>query len=200
VAVRNGLGSYEYTNFEPFPDWRTERREYVRGALKELSKFAEDHGVVLALQNHGPDVVTGYQDVLALIEEVDSPAFKACMDLCNEDEHCESTDWARKVVDETGPLLVHSHFNGEFGRNADGQIELISDEFFGDRKVAYEAYVDALITSGYEGFINWEFCHPAKRNGELTGIEYVHEHTQLALEYMKRLRANSESRATYAAH
>ena len=193
-ATRDGLGSYEYTNFESFPDWRKERWEYVRDVLTESSKFAEDHGIVLALQNHGPDVVTGYQDVLTLIEEVGSPAFKACMDLCNEDDNCESADWAQKIVDQTGSLLVHSHFNGEFGRNSDGQIELIPDEFFGDRKVAYDAYVDALIASGYQGFMNWEFCHPAKQNGKPAGIEYVHEHTRLALEYIKQLRANSEAR------
>ena len=44
-------------------------------AMRELSKFAEDHGVALAMQNHGPDVVTCYQDVLRMIDEVGSPAF-----------------------------------------------------------------------------------------------------------------------------
>ena len=38
------------------------------------------------LQNHGPDVVNRYQDVLSLIQEVDSPAFKACMDINIEPE------------------------------------------------------------------------------------------------------------------
>jgi sugar phosphate isomerase/epimerase len=196
VAVRDGLGDYAYTNFEAFPDWRAFRWDYVRDALAELAVFAADHGVVLALQNHGPDVVKGYADVLRLIEEVGSPAFKACMDICNEDEHCESADWARKVVRETGPLLVHSHYNAEFGRAPDGRIEIIPDHFFGTRRPAYGAYVDALVASGYEGFMNWEFCHPAKVDGRPAGIDYVHRHTELALEYMKTLRAAAEEKAS----
>ena len=194
VAVRDGLGDYEYTNFESFPDWRESRWGYVRDAFKELAGFAEEQGVTLALQNHGPDVVTGYADVLRLIGEVDSPAFKACMDLCNENECCESPDWARKVLRETGPLQVHSHFNCEFGRGSDGKIEIIPDEFFGDRKPAYGDYVDALIESGFKGYMNWEFCHPAKREGQYAGIDYVHEQTELALEYMKELRTAAEAK------
>ena len=194
VAVRDGLGDYKYTDFEAFPEWRGLRWGYVRDSIKELAAFAEDHGVVLALQNHGPAVITGYQDVLRMIEEVDSPAFRACMDLCNEDAHCESADWARQVVRDTGPLLAHSHLNGELGRTPDGRIEIVPDEFFGDRKPVYDAYVDALVESGYQGYMTWEFCHPAKKDGQHAGIDYVHEHTELALEYMKRLRADAEAR------
>jgi hypothetical protein len=39
--------------------------------------------------------------------------------------------------------------------------------------------------------MNWEYCHPAMAQGQRAGIEYVHEQTRLALEYMKRLRADA---------
>lgn len=188
VAVRDGLGSYEYTRTDPFPDWSGDRWGFARDSLKELSRFAEDQGVVLALQNHSP-VVRGYRDVLTFIEEVDSPAFKACMDIPLEGENAGSAEWARKVVRETGPLQVHSHYGGEWQRRADGRIELA-----GERKVAYGAFVDALIESGYQGFMDWEFCHPAMENGERAGIEYVHKHTRLALEFMKQLRTDAQAR------
>jgi sugar phosphate isomerase/epimerase len=183
VAVRDGLGSYDYTRKhpDPFADW--DRWGYARDSLKELSKFAEDQGIILALQNHSP-VVNGYKDVLKFIEEVDSPAFKACMDIPLEHENSESAEWARKVVSETRALMVHSHYNGEFQRNADGQIELT-----GKRKVAYGPFVKALMESGYEGFMNWEFCHPAMENDKRAGIDYVHRQTRLALEFMRQLRA-----------
>jgi sugar phosphate isomerase/epimerase len=188
VAVRNGLGDYKYTRSvpDPFPDW--DRWGFVRDSLKELSKFAEDQGVVLALQNHAP-IVRDYRDVLALIKEVGSPAFKACMDIPCEGQNAVSAEWARQIVRETGPLMVHSHYNGEFQKNAEGRIELA-----GERKVAYGPFVEALIQSGYRGFMNWEFCHPAMENGERAGIEYVHKHTRLALEFMKQLRADAEAR------
>ena len=50
-------------------------------------------------------------------------------------------------------------------------------------------YVDALVKAGYEGYINWEFCHPAKKDGRFAGIEYVHDQTRMALEYLQGLRA-----------
>lgn len=193
VALRDGLGDYRYTHNIPdsFADWSGERWGFVRDSLKELSKFAEDQGVALALQNHSP-VVRDYRDVLALIKEVNNPALKACMDIPCEGENASSAEWARKVVRETGPLMVHSHYNGEFQLGADGQIELA-----GNRKVAYAEFVDALVKSGYEGFMNWEFCHPAMESGERAGIEYVHKQTRLALEFMKQLRDKAKRTGAY---
>ena len=184
VAVRDGLGNYKYTSDDPFPDWSKDRWGFVWDSLKELSKFAEDQGIMLAMQNHGP-VVRGYQDVLTYIEEMGSPAFKACMDIPLEHENKNSAKWAKKIVQETGPLMVHSHYSGEFERGDDGRIKLIT------QAIAYGPYVDALIKSGYEGYMSWEFCHPAIENGEHAGIEYVHKQTRLALEFMKQLRAES---------
>ncbi|HWH67983.1 MAG TPA: TIM barrel protein, partial [Candidatus Sulfotelmatobacter sp.] len=160
-------------------------------------KVAADCGVVLALQNHGPDIVNNYRDVLALIREVGSPAFKACMDI-NIDEQPESAEHAREMVKATGKLLVHSHLNGEFRQAADGSVVLAAagyfDQGFWGRKVAYPAYVEALVAAGYEGYLDWEFCHPAMENGKPAGIDYVHEQTRLALEYMRTIRAAAEAK------
>jgi hypothetical protein len=41
--------------------------------------------------------------------------------------------------------------------------------------------------------MNWEFCRPAVRNGQPAGIDFVHEQTELALAYMRRLRAEATS-------
>lgn len=184
VAVKDGLGDYKYTRSipDPFQDW--DRWGLAWDGIKELSKFAEDQGILLALQNHGP-VIRGYQDVLTLIEGINSPAFKACMDIPLEHDNKNSAEWAQKIVRETGPNMVHSHYNGEFERDEDGQVRLIGEG------VAYGPFVKALIKSGYEGFMNWEFCHPAMENGQRAGIEYVHKHTRMALEYMKQLRTKA---------
>ena len=59
-----------------------------------------------------------------------------------------------------------------------GGVELAAGGYFDDRfwrrRVAYPAYVEALMASGYDGYIDWEFCHPAIENGKPAGIEYVH--------------------------
>jgi sugar phosphate isomerase/epimerase len=89
--------------------------------------------------------------------------------------------------------------NGEFARGRDGKVELVAGGYFDDRfwgrQVAYPAYVDALASSGYQGYIDWEFCHPALENGKPAGIEYVHNQTRMAREYLSALRAAAEQNA-----
>ena len=198
ITIHDGLATYDETyGYDQYGYWKGDRRGFVVDGLRELTKVAEDYGIVLAMQNHGPDVVNNYQDVLALIAEVGSPALKACMDI-NIEPEAESAAHAREMAQATGKLQVHSHFNAEFRRAADGQVELAAggyfDERFWRRRVAYPAYVEALMASGYEGYIDWEFCHPAIENGKPAGIEYVRAQTQLALEYMQCLRARVQAK------
>ena len=150
------------------------------------------------MQNHGPDIVNRYHDVLSLIEEVGSPVFKACMDI-NIEPEADSPEHARELAAVSGSLQVHSHMNGEFARRRDGNVELVAggyfDKHFWGRQVAYPAYVDALISSGYQGYMDWEFCHPALESGRPAGIDYVHDQTRMAFEYLSALRAASEQKA-----
>ncbi|MCL4694590.1 MAG: TIM barrel protein, partial [Candidatus Hydrogenedentes bacterium] len=189
--------TYDETySHNPFPYWKESRWDFVVEGIRELAKVAEDSGIVLAMQNHGPDVITTYQEVLQMIEEVGSPAFKGCMDINIEpDPVCETVEHARKMARDSGPLQIHSHCNGEFARAESGRVELAASGYFDarfwERRVAYPAYVEALVDAGYDGYINWEFCHPAKTDGAFEGIEYVHNQTQLAHEYLNHLRANA---------
>ena len=194
ITIREGIGTYDETYARnPFPYWKENRWDFVVDGIRELATMAEDYGVVLAMQNHGPDVITTYEEVLQMIEEVDSPAFKGCMDINIEpDPGCETAAHAQKMARAAGALQIHAHCNGEFARNTDGKVELVASGYFDDRfwerRIAYPAYVNALIKAGYKGYINWEFCHPAKKEGQFAGIDYVHEQTHMALEYLKGLR------------
>jgi sugar phosphate isomerase/epimerase len=195
ITLHNGIGSYDLTySHDPYPFWKEDRRPLVVAAIRELAQVAGDYGITLAVQNHGPDIVNNYQDTLGLIREVGSPHFKACMDINIEDEP-ESEARAREIVKASGKLQVHSHVNGEFVRDSQGRVVLAGagyfDRRFWGRKVAYPAYFEALAASGYDGFLDWEFCHPAMENGQFAGIEYVHNQTRMALEYMKGLRASA---------
>ena len=199
ITLYDGLATYDDTySYDQYGYWKRDRREFVVASMRELCRVAEDHGIVLAMQNHGPDIVNRYEDVLSLIEEVGSPAFKACMDI-NIEPEAESAEHAQEMAERSGRLQVHSHMNGEFARRPDGSVELAAggyfDRQFWGRQVAYPAYVDALVASGYRGYIDWEFCHPASENGRPAGIEYVHNQTRLAFEYLSALRAASEEKA-----
>jgi sugar phosphate isomerase/epimerase len=198
ITLYDGLATYDDTySYNQHGYWKGDRRRFVVEAMRELCKVAEDYGVSLAMQNHGPDIVNRYQDVLSLIEEVGSPAFQACMDI-NIEPEADSPAHAREMAAASGALQVHSHMNGEFARRPDGRVELVAggyfDRHFWGRQVAYPAYLDALMSSGYKGYVDWEFCHPAMEDGRPAGIEYVHSQTQMAFEYLSALRSASESK------
>jgi sugar phosphate isomerase/epimerase len=194
VTLYDGLATYNDTyGHTPHRYWKGDRRPFVVDALRELAAFARDNGIVIALQNHGPDIVNRYEDVLSLIEEVGSPAFKACLDI-NIEPDADSPEHAAEMARAGGSLIVHSHCNGEFARTPEGAVELVGSgytEGFWGRKVAYPAYVSALVAGGYEGYIDWEFCHPALENGRPADIVYVHNQTRMALEYLRGLRAEA---------
>ena len=198
ITLYEGLATYDDTySYNQYGFWKGDRRGFVVESVRELSKVAEDYGVVLAMQNHGPDIVCRYQDVLRLIEEVGSPAFKACMDI-NIEPEADSASHAREMAAASGALQVHSHLNGEFARSSNGTVELVAggyfDKHFWGRQVAYPAYIDALVSSGYQGYVDWEFCHPAMENGTPAGIEYVHNQTRMAFEYLSAVRAAAEQK------
>ena len=197
ITLHDSVGTYDETyGHDPFPYWKESRWGFVVKGVRELARMAEDYGIVLSMQNHGPDVITTYQDVLEMIEEVGSPAFKGCMDINIEpDPVCETAEHAQRMVRDSGDLQVHAHCNGEFARTPEGGVELVASGYFDgrfwERRVAYPAYVAALVKAGYRGYINWEFCHPAKKGGHHAGIDYVHDQTRMAWEYLKRLRAEA---------
>ena len=112
--------------------------------------------------------------------------------------------YARKMAAASRAVQRHSHMNGEFARRSDGTVELAAggyfDKGFWGRQVAYPAYVDALVEGGYQGYMDWEFCHPALENGQLAGIEYVHNQTRMAFEYLSALREAAERKTLAAVH
>jgi sugar phosphate isomerase/epimerase len=203
ITLYDGLATYDDTySYNQYGFWKRDRRGLVVDSMRELCKVAEDHGVVLAMQNHGPDIVNRYQDVLTLIDEIGSPAFKACMDI-NIEPEADSPAHAREMAAASGALQVHSHMNGEFARRPDGSVELVAggyfDKRFWGRQVAYPAYVDALVSAGYQGYVDWEFCHPAMQHSKPAGIDYVHDQTRMAFEYLTALRAAARQNASATA-
>jgi len=201
ITLYDGLATYDDTyGYNQYGFWKQDRRRFVVESMRELSSVAQDYGIVLAMQNHGPDIVNRYQDVLSLIAEVGSPVFKACMDI-NIEPEADSPEHAREMAAAGGALQVHSHMNGEFARSRDGSVQLVAggyfDQRFWGRQVAYPAYVDALVSNGYQGYVDWEFCHPALENGRPAGIDYVHNQTRMAFEYLSALRVAAEQKAQW---
>ncbi|UCG28155.1 MAG: sugar phosphate isomerase/epimerase [Bacteroidales bacterium] len=146
---------------------------WCRNGMKECSKYAEDAGIVLALQNHVP-VIKDYRDVLKMVNEVNSPNLKVSLDApIMVDKSAENIQKAAKDV---GKLQVLSHFGGEYEKGADGKVK--GAEFYRD-------FVRAMHEIEYDGYFSYELCHPLPVvDGERVGIEYADKNARMAAEFM----------------
>jgi sugar phosphate isomerase/epimerase len=168
---------------------RQQRLDLAVAALKELAPHAEDAGVTLAVQNHPPGVES-YQDVLAILDAVNSRAVKACIDLQN----LQKGENVRQAVLDAGARQAHVHFGGEFRRNAAGRVEcFVMDADF-------PTYAKALLEIGYKGYLSFEFCHRCTQKDihgrelspELAGIERVDQQVQVARDFIEQVMAEAQ--------
>jgi sugar phosphate isomerase/epimerase len=160
-----------------------------REGLTECARWAAEHGVTLALQNH-PPVIADHRDMLRMIAEVDSPVLKACFDAPLA--HMQGVTAMRETAAEVGPLQVLSHFGGEYERDADGQVHGLVWHWDGSRTPEhfYAEFLRGMVDIEYGGYIGYELCHPLpKVDGKTVGIEFADVNAQLAAEYLHALLA-----------
>jgi sugar phosphate isomerase/epimerase len=192
---RDGMGTYEVARpgyDRAFPGTtHTERWQYCLECFRIVSKFAEDEGVILALQNH-PPVVRNSADVLAMIEEVGSPNLRTSFDISGE-RAWQDTDWVLSQARRIGSRWAHSHYGGDFRRNADGSVirvplGLTVSPQDANMSWNYDAWVRAMYEVGYEGYVAYEACTPTYLpNGRQVPIEVIDERTALARDFMLQL-------------
>jgi len=186
ITFRNEIATYEvaseYEKGHNMDSLVLERWNWVRECLKEAAGWAGKYGVVLALQNHVP-LMEDYKDMLAMVREVGSEYLKCALDVPCEVR--QDDKWVKQAVLDTGKLQVHSHFSGEFERKDNGQLRLLPSKY--RETVNYPVFIKVLKESGYNGYMNYEFCHQALENHQPAGIEFIDKHTKYALEYMRNL-------------
>jgi len=182
VTSRDGQTYYELA--KRHTAWKDvtwlEQWTWARRCLEDAASWAEEYGVVLALQNHAP-VTKTYQDTLSMIREVDSPWLKACIDAPHLAD--QSDEAVRAALREAGDLQVWSHFGG-YAETPDHRV--IEDTGEGEIAVNYPAFFRGLQEIGYTGFIAYEGCGPALVGHEYRGVEEVDRRVRIALAYMQR--------------
>ena len=191
VALRgDGVAQYDAAHH----GWEESRRvttrqemwERARRALREVARHAEAAGVTLALQNHAP-LVRHHRDVLDMVAEVASPSLRVCLDAPLLLDHSDAA--VRGAVRDVGALQAHSHVLGEFERDADGGIVQRPIEIgLAAPLINYPAFVDELARIGYDGWLCYEFCHPAIDAGHVfRGRDFVDDQVELAGHYFREL-------------
>lgn len=189
VTYRNGIATYEVTRrmSHMYDSLDYEMRLRATECFRECAKWAEEAGVILALQNHEP-VIRSYTDMLDFVRWVDSPNFKCCLDApnCGLTPHTQSDEYLTRAVRDVGALQMISHANGEL-KEENGEVIMFPYERHNPVYPNYRAFIRALKEVGYQGYINYEFCHMPFYDGKVLGFEYVDKQVEMAQRYFRRL-------------
>lgn len=181
--VMKSLWPVVHQKFAPEEIWG-----WCREALSECARYAGEASVTLALQNHRP-VISDYHDVLRMVEEVNSPHLKVCLDAPLMLD--KSAAAMRQAAEAVGSLQVMSHFGGEFERLPDGSIrgyERKDGVAGAETNQYYRDFIHAMHEVGYQGYISYELCHPLPvMDGQTVGIEFANRNAQLAAEFMRQI-------------
>jgi sugar phosphate isomerase/epimerase len=180
--------------------------DWCRECLAECARVAGDYGVTLALQNHRPIIKT-YRDVLRMVGEVGSPHLKVCLDAPIMEN--KGAVYLAKAVRDAGPLQVQSHFGGEYEQDAPGGPirRPIAESQWGKplerpgywQENFYVPFIQALLETGYRGYIGYELCHTLPlAGGQTVGIDFVDANAKLALEFMRQTIAEARRAAAAA--
>ncbi|PWU03473.1 MAG: hypothetical protein C5B52_03225 [Bacteroidetes bacterium] len=154
--------------------------------IREVADWAADLGITLALQNHAPVISPGYEDVLAMMHELDRKNIKLCLDVPLYADR-QKDKYVLESVRACGKHIVLTHYGAwNFSETSAGEVVQEPAPFFGGQ-INYETFIPALQQIGYEGYLVSEYCLPVVRNHKITGIEEVDRATRRGLKYMKQL-------------
>ncbi len=182
---------YERGNYykRPFP---TELRKWNRcvEGIREVAGLAADMGITLALQNHAPVIAPGYEDALAMMQEIDRKNVKLCLDLPLFYDR-QSDDYIREAVQKCRKHIVYTHYGAwNFSQKSNGEIVQDPSPSTGEL-INYRAFIEELQQIGYNGYLTSEYCLPAVSNHKIAGIEEIDNATRYSLRYMKQLVTHS---------
>lgn len=191
VTFKNGIANYEVTskNYTYYDSLDYELKERALKCFKECTKWAEDAGVILALQNHHP-VIEDYHDMLDYVRWVNSPNFKCAFDVpcLGWTKEMQDDDYVARAVREVGNLQMISHANAEFEEDKNGSVHMITiDRHIQPVLTNYPVFIKTLKEIGYEGYINFEFCHMPFQNCKVLGYNYIENQIRLAQKYFRGL-------------
>jgi len=125
--------------------------EWTVESLKSCIGYAEDKGVVIAMENHG-GITANADNVIKIVKEVDSPWLRVNLDLGNYRES------AYNEIAKTVPYAVHMH----------GKISVAKNV-----KLDYWKIKKILEKEGYNGFISIEY---EEKEDPKTGVQQFAEY------------------------
>jgi sugar phosphate isomerase/epimerase len=114
---------------------KEEAMGWLINSLRSCVEYAEESGVVIAMENHG-GITSEADDVVRIVEEVGSPWLRVNLDLGNY------RGPIYEEIEKTVPYAVHIHAKVSAA---------------GDIKVDYQRVKRILESAGYNGFLSIEY-------------------------------------------
>jgi sugar phosphate isomerase/epimerase len=154
--------------------------------IREVADMAEDMGITLALQNHAPVLSPGYEDTLAMKNEIDRKNVKLCIDVPLFFDR-QKTEYVREAIDQCKNDIIYTHYGAwNFRETEEGQIVQEPAPTHGG-KINYETFMEGLCKIGYDGYLVSEYCLPLIKNHKIAGVDEVDKATIMGMKYMKAL-------------
>jgi len=168
-------------------DWLEVWHE-VRDGLAEVSKYAQDSGIVLALQTP-PEILGNNEETIEMIAEISNPNLKVGLDLPLLES--QDPDFIKKTVRGMKDYMVYSHTISLAKNQTIGGAPYSWEEVTpGSDKdpMRWEIFVQALKENNYKGLLSAEICSPVIVKGHKIGtIKTIDERYQESKEYLKGL-------------
>src|SRR5262245_30023185 len=92
----------------PYPPALRTTRRALEGT-REVAGWSADIGITLVVQNHAPVITPGYEDALAMVQEIDRRNVKLCLDAPLFYDRQDS-DYIREAVERCKDNLVYTHY------------------------------------------------------------------------------------------
>jgi sugar phosphate isomerase/epimerase len=184
-------GPYDKGNYyKPLMPADLRRWDHCVKGIREVADIAADLGITLALQNHAPVISPGYEDVLAMMQEIERKNVKLCLDVPLYQDRQDDA-YVRESVQKCRKQIVLTHYGAwNFSENGDGEIIQDPAPNTGE-PINYQAFIDELVRVGYNGYLVSEYCLPVIQNHKIAGMEAIDHATRISLKYMKQLVHNS---------
>lgn len=141
----------------------------VRVALTEVSKYAKDKGVTLALQTH-PEITGNNDETLQMLEEVGIDSLKVGVDLPLMESY--KPEDVKATVKKMGKNMVYSHTISLANYTTIGGAPYSWEEVTPgseDDQLPWETFISTLKEIGYNGFLSHEQCSPIVVKGHELG-------------------------------
>jgi sugar phosphate isomerase/epimerase len=160
----------------------------VRKGLREVALYAEDKGVILALQTH-PEITGNNEETLALIEEVGVNSLKVGLDLPLLESF--DRDFVHETVHSMKGRMVYSHTISLAKSATVGGAPYSWEEVTpgsAKDKLPWEVFLQCCKEIGYRGCLSHEQCSPIITKGhQLGGLDTVDQRYIEARDYFRRL-------------